>query len=51
MYGRGTCRVCGRDISLRKDGKVRAHGAKVTAWPPANCTGGGEPPAEEVDGA
>lgn len=45
-YGRGTCPVCDRNISLTKAGAIRQHGAKDGSWPPSNCAGWGQKPKE-----
>lgn len=46
-YGRGPCPACGRDVSLTKKGTVRVHGAKTAGvWPPMNCNGSGQLPAD-----
>jgi hypothetical protein len=45
-WGRGACRVCDREFNLRKDGKVRNHGAVTNEWPPMNCAGAGDWPKE-----
>lgn len=45
---RGTCPVCGRDVSLRKDGSIGRHGTKEPfVWPPEMCSGWGEPAKEQ----
>jgi hypothetical protein len=42
-WGRGTCRVCGREFNLRKSGKVRAHPSAATGL---YCAGFGDWPRE-----
>lgn len=44
---RGTCAVCGREVTLTKGGLLRAHGSKEPGvWPPINCAGSGKEPAD-----
>lgn len=45
-WGRGTCRVCDRPFNLRKNGRVRNHGAITDEWPPMSCAGVGDWPKE-----
>ncbi len=47
MTVRGVCRVCGRPISLLRDGRIGVHGAKIKGqWPPERCAGWGQMPEE-----
>ena len=44
---RGTCPVCGRGpFLITKAGKVRHHSSGGPEWPPQNCDGSGQPPAQ-----
>lgn len=45
-YGRGTCPVCDRPISLTKAGRVRNHGDKKH-FPPVACAGSWQKPKED----
>lgn len=45
--GREPCSACGRHMTITKEGLIRTHGAKDrSVWPPMNCRGSGQPPAE-----
>lgn len=45
-YGRDACPVCGRNISLKKNGRMRTHGReKDTGRRFSICLGSGEKPA------
>lgn len=49
-YGRGSCSICGRDISLTRKGAVRVHGAQAKGvWPPMNCAGSGQRPVQPTE--
>lgn len=46
---RGTFTACRRGPFLfTKAGKIRHHGSQE-GWPPSNCRGSGQPPAEEKE--
>lgn len=48
-YGRDACPVCGRDIALKKNGRMRQHGRKqdVGRFRSPMCLGTGAKPAPQ----
>jgi len=47
---RGTCPSCHRPIALTLAGRLRRHGSKEPGvWPPENCAGIGQVPANDND--
>lgn len=50
---KGTCSVCDENVSLRKDGLVRAHGYLKTGeiGPRVSCAGSDQSPRTGTDGA